>query len=323
MAASNIRWRTTRTLTVVACALLGARTTRAQAPTAADSAEMKARHAKFASIEWLTGPSKGRLGEIGEIEVPKGCRLTQQRGATTFLELSQNIPDGNEVGLMLCVDASDSASDDDSQWFVIYTYDESGYVKDDEKTHLNADTILKSLRDGTEEGNRERKKRGWAEMHIDGWVRAPYYDEKTHNLTWSFKGGDSEGGTVVNESVRLLGRGGVLHADLVLNPKQVDSVTPEFDKVMLSTTFVPGSRYSEWKSGDKVAEYGLTALIAGGAGAVAMKTGLFAKLGALLVGLWKVIAAAFVALATRIKSLFKRKPKSGDETPPSSPNSPS
>jgi uncharacterized membrane-anchored protein len=319
MSASNRRWRRAFSVTAVACALLGVRAARAQAPTAADSAERKARHAKFASIEWLTGPSKGRLGDIGEIEVPKGCRLTQERGATTFLELSQNIPDGDEVGLLLC----DDASDDDRQWFVIYTYDESGYVKDDEKGHLNADTILKSLREGTDEGNLERKKRGWATMHIDAWVRPPYYDEKTHNLTWSFKGGDSDGGTVVNESVRLLGRGGVLHADLVLNPAQVDSVVPDFDKVMLSTTFVAGSRYSEWKSGDKVAAYGLTALIAGGAGAVAMKSGLFAKLGAALVGLWKLIAAAFLALSTRIKSLFKRKPKSGDGTPPNASNSPS
>ena len=315
MAASNRRWRRTLSVTLVACTLLGARVTHAQATTAADSAEMKKRHAKFASIEWLTGPSKGRLGEVGEIEVPKGCRLTQERGATTFLELSENIPDGDEVGLLLC----DDRSDDDRQWFVIYTYDASGYVKDDEKGHLDSNAILKSLREGTDEGNLERKKRGWAEMRIDGWLRPPYYDEKTHNLTWSFKGGDSDGGSVVNESVRLLGRGGVLHADLVLNPKQVDSVVPDFDKVVLSTTFVPGSRYSEWKSGDKVAAYGLTALIAGGAGAVAMKSGLFAKLGAAIAGLWKLLAAGFLALSTRLKNLFKRKPKN-DGTPPTPPN---
>jgi uncharacterized membrane-anchored protein len=319
MSASNRRWRRTLSVTVVACALLGVRAARAQAPTAADSAEMKKRRAKFDSIEWLTGPSKGRLGEIGEIDVPQGCKLTQERGALTYLELTENIPDGNEVGLLRCADASNA----DRHWFVIYTYDESGHVKDDEKGHLDANAILTSLREGTDEANLERKKRGWAEMHIDAWVRPPYYDEKTHNLTWSFKAGDSDGGTVVNESVRLLGRGGVLRADLVLNPTQVDSVAPYFDKVMLSTTFVPGSRYSEWKSGDKVAAYGLTALIAGGAGAVAMKSGLFAKLGAALVGLWKLIAAAFLALSTRIKSLFKRKPKSGNGTPPNAPNNPS
>ncbi|HEV7706011.1 MAG TPA: DUF2167 domain-containing protein [Gemmatimonadaceae bacterium] len=317
MAASNRRWRRAFSVTLVACTLFGARATHAQSPTAADSAEMKKRRAKFDSIEWLTGPSKGRLGDIGEIDVPKGCKLTQQKGADTYLDLTENIPDGNEVGLLRCTDVTDA----EKRWFVIYTYDESGYVKDDEKGHLEPDSILASLRKGTEESNLERKKRGWSVMHIDGWVRPPYYNEKTNNLTWSLKGGDADSIVFVNESVRLLGRGGVLEAELVMNPEQADSASHEFDKIMLSTTFVPGSRYSEWKSGDKVAAYGLTALIAGGAGAVAMKSGLFAKLGAAIVGLWKLLAAGFLALATRLKSLFKRKPKN-DGTPPNPPNSP-
>jgi uncharacterized membrane-anchored protein len=105
----------------------------------------------------------------------------------------------------------------------------------------------------------------------------------------------------------------VLHADLVLSPSQLASVVPRFDSIVYSTTFVPGSRYSEWKSGDKVAEFGLTALIAGGAGVAAMKTGFFAKLAASLAAAWKVIAAAFVALSTRLKNLFKRKPKRGND----------
>lgn len=317
MAASRCRWRRLFPVTLVAGALAVGRVSHAQAPTAVDSANMKKWRAKYASIEWLSGPSKGRLGDIGEIEVPKGCGLTQEKGATTYLELTQNIPDGDEVGLLRC----DDSRDPEQHWFVIYTYDGSGYVKDDEKGHLDPDAILASLRKGTDEGNLERKKRGWAEMHIDGWVRPPYYDETTHNLTWSLKGGDSDGGTVVNESVRLLGRGGVLQAELVVNPEQVSSVIPAFEKITLSTTFVPGSRYSEWKSGDKVAAYGLTALIAGGAGAVAMKSGLFAKLGAVIAGLWKMIAAGFLVLSTKIKSLFKRRKSVG--SPPRTPNSPS
>jgi uncharacterized membrane-anchored protein len=274
-----------------------------------DSAAAKAARAKFATIEWLTGPSKGRLGSVGEIQVPKGCRLTQESGAKTYLELTENIPTDEEVGLLLCEDRND----EDGHWWVVYTYDPSGYVKDDDKKTLDANKILASLRKGTDDDNPERRKRGWSELHLDGWVRPPFYDEKTHNLTWSYTLGSSGEGKTVNHSVRMLGRGGVLHADLVLSPSQVDSVVPQFDSVVYSTTFVPGSRYSEWKEGDKVAAYGLTALIAGGAGAAAMKTGVFAKLAALFVAAWKIIAAAFVALLTRIKSLFKRKPKSGND----------
>jgi uncharacterized membrane-anchored protein len=307
MSDSRSRWGIVLSATVIAFSLCTS-ATRAQSA-ASDSAAAKAARAKFATIEWLSGPSKGKLGSIGEIQVPKGCRLTQESGAKTFLEITQNIPSDEEVGLLLCEDRNG----DNSDWFVIYTYDPSGYVKDDDKKSLDANKILASLRQGTDDGNEERRKRGWSEMHIDGWVRPPYYDEKTHNLTWSFAGGASDSSKVVNQSVRLLGRGGVLHADLVLDPSQVDSVVPQFDSVIYSTTFVPGSRYSEWKNGDKVAEFGLTALIAGGAGAAAMKSGLFAKLGVALAAAWKVIAATFVALLTRIKSVFKRKPKPGSD----------
>jgi uncharacterized membrane-anchored protein len=74
-------------------------------------------------------------------------------------------------------------------------------------------------------------------------------------------------------------------------------VVPEFEGLLGGLTFVPGQKYSEFRAGDKIAEYGLTALIAGGAAAVALKSGLLAKL-------WKVIVVALVALASAMKRLF-------------------
>jgi uncharacterized membrane-anchored protein len=40
-------------------------------------------------------------------------------------------------------------------------------------------------------------------------------------------------------------------------------------------SFNEGEKYSEFRSGDKIAEYGLSALIVGGAAAAAVKTGAF------------------------------------------------
>jgi uncharacterized membrane-anchored protein len=42
---------------------------------------------------------------------------------------------------------------------------------------------------------------------------------------------------------------------------------------LASYSFVPGERYSEFRSGDRVAEYGLGTLVLGGAAAVAVKSG--------------------------------------------------
>ena len=63
--------------------------------------------------------------------------------------------------------------------------------------------------------------------------------------------------------------------------------------------------------GDKVAKYGLTALVAGGAGAAAMKLGLFGKLWKVIVGIFaaagKAIVAGVAAVAAWLRSIFRKK----------------
>lgn len=308
LAAPRRAWPQLCILAMLFFSLLIPRTAAAQQPEG-ESSDLATARAKFATIQWSHGPITGHLGSTAQIEVPATCRLTESAGARTFLELTHNIPSGDEIGALYCEDRSTS----DGHWFVIYTYDPSGYVRDDEKGTLDSGAILASIRRATEESNRELRARGWDEMTVEGWVRTPHYDERTHNLTWSFTGRSSRGDEVVNHSVRLLGRSGVLHADLVLAPNQLETAVADFDQVVAGTSFLPGSRYSEWRDGDKVAAYGLTALVAGGAGAVAAKTGLFAKLGKLLIGLavalWKVLVAAAIGFLAMLKSLFKRKPK--------------
>jgi len=104
-----------------------------------------------------------------------------------------------------------------------------------------------------------------------------------------------------------------MKADLVLTPTQVTAVVPQFDTLLDGFSFVPGQTYTDWRSGDKVAKYGLTALIVGGAAAAAVKSGLLLKF-------WKLILAAFAALAAFLKRIYnyiKRflAGKASDETP--------
>jgi uncharacterized membrane-anchored protein len=99
--------------------------------------------------------------------------------------------------------------------------------------------------------------------------------------------------------VRLLGRRGVMNVDLVLAPEEVDAVVPAFEKVLGGFAFKQGSRYAEFVQGDKVAAYGLTALVAGGAGAALAKSGLLGKF-------WKAIVVGVLALVGFIKKLFGR-----------------
>jgi uncharacterized membrane-anchored protein len=266
----------------------------------------------FNSIEWTDGPGEGKLGSVAHLSVPEGCRFAEAAGAKTFLELTENPTSGSEVGILLCSTAPEGNPAEARNWFVVYDYDASGYVKDDEKTQLNADKILGTLREGNEAGNRERRRRGWSELTLDGWIRPPYYDEATHNLTWATRV-ISEGDTSVNHSVRLLGRGGVMKVDLVTDPSAFELVLPAFDGVVSKTAFRPGNTYAEWRAGDKVAAYGLTALVAGGA---AVKLGLFGKLWKLILAGGKAIVVGVIALFAGIRKFFRRRPKVESGTAP-------
>jgi len=267
-------------------------------------------------IGWKKGPCTANLGGVAELKVPEGYEFADGDGARKYLELTHNPSGGSEVGILTPV--SDQKADD---WIVLFDFDDTGYVKDDEKSSIDAPKLLESMEKATEADNEERRKRGWEPFHITGWQTMPFYDQSTHNLTWGTlgKGDNPQEGETINYATRILGRRGVIRVDLVLDPSQTAATLPKFKEVMTGFSFTAGSRYADFVKGDKVAEYGLTALIAGGAAAVAIKTGLFAKLIALLAGLWKVIAVAFAALLSRIKQIFAsiRRKISGEEKAPS------
>ena len=135
-------------------------------------------------------------------------------------------------------------------------------------------------------------------MTILGWEQPPHYNETTHNLEWAIKG-ESEGEAVINYNTRLLGRGGVMKVTLVTDPSILSATLPDFKNVLGTFGFKQGQKYAEFRKGDKIAEYGLSALIVGGATAVAVKSGMFKWL-------WKLIVVGFIAVSGFIKKLFSR-----------------
>jgi len=71
--------------------------------------------------------------------------------------------------------------------------------------------------------------------------------------------------------------------------------------------FDAGQRYADFNpSTDKLAAYGIAALVAGG---IAAKAGLFAKLGVILLAAKKFIILAVAAVGAALKKLFGGKDK--------------
>jgi len=259
------------------------------------------------SIDWIDGPATGDL-DVAEINIPAGYRFTGREGAKRFMELTQNPPTGHELGVLI----PDKKNEKDPFWFVVFEFQEVGYIKDDEKDKLDAGSLLSSIREGNEAANKVRKERGWSTLDIVGWEKQPFYDPNTHNLMWAIRARTpGQQDEVVNYSTRVLGRRGTMNVDLVLDPQLVSTVMPEFDNLIGGFTYKQGSRYAEFVKGDKVAAYGLTALIAGGVGAGLVKSGLLGKL-------WKLIVFGVLALVSLIKKIFAaiKRMFSTEEKPP-------
>jgi uncharacterized membrane-anchored protein len=134
-------------------------------------------------------------------------------------------------------------------------------------------------------------------MSIVGWHEAPHYDVRTNNLSWAIVG-ESQGERTINRIVKLLGRRGVMTATLVSSPDELTLAIPKTDSLLGGFRYRPGSTYAEYLPGkDKLAQYGLTALVVGGGAAALASSGLLAKL-------WKPIAAGLVAIGAALRRMF-------------------
>jgi uncharacterized membrane-anchored protein len=250
-------------------------------------------------VNWVRGPKAVDLGSVAQLNLPAGYVFLNASDTRTLQEAMGNVPDGTEVGLVA------PASDDES-WFVVFDYNDVGHVKDDEKDSIDANAILKGIKEGTEEANKVRAQKGVSAIHVVGWQQAPKYDERTHNLTWAILGRDDQGGRVVNFNVRLLGREGFVSATLVDDAGKIGAARPHLDRILDAFSYKQGNRYAEFRPGDKLAKYGLAALVAGGAGAVAVKTGLLAGLFKILAKGGKAIVLLVVGAVAAIGRFLRR-----------------
>ncbi len=258
----------------------------AQGPAGGQSPEQQA-----AALGWLTAGSIGRVADKAEFKVKDGYTFLGAADTDKFLQLNGNPPQGGHSYTI----ASTSKS-----WFGILSFAGEGYVKDDEK--IDADALLKALKEQNVAGNEEKKKKGYQTLTLEGWFFPPRYDQETKRLEWGTRLRAEDNSAVVNVSTKILGRSGYTHAILVSSPETMEVDLADFKKALKNFEYVSGEKYSEWKEGDKIAAYGLGALVLGGAAAVATSKG-----GLKVVFL--AIAAAVAGLWAGVKKFFSRKPK--------------
>jgi uncharacterized membrane-anchored protein len=185
-------------------------------------------------------------------------------------------------------------------------YEPSGYIKDDDAKDWDADELLQNLKDGTEAGNEHRREMGVSEIQVTRWVERPAYDAQTHRLVWSAearaKGGQDTDPTV-NYNTYVLGREGYVSLNLITNSSTVEADKPAAHALLAAVNFNDGKRYGDFNSStDKVAAYGLAALIGGLA---VKKLGLIGVILAFGAKFAKLIIVGVAAAGGAVAKFFK------------------
>jgi uncharacterized membrane-anchored protein len=255
----------------------------------------------LAKLAWQSGPSVGVIGDKATIQIPKGYAFLNAVETKKFQDINQNFSDGTQYVL----------APESLVWFSIFSFSPEGYIKDDEGSDANdisANKMLETTKKNTILANEERVKRGWGTMTIKGWRFQPHYDKQAKLLEWAYEAKqDSDNQSIINYNTRILGRTGVMQVVLVASPESLDTSISELKSAFGGYAYNAGESYTEFQQGDKVAEYGLAALIVGGAAAVAAKKGFFTVILAFLAGAWKFILVAIAGGFVWLKSLFTKK----------------
>jgi uncharacterized membrane-anchored protein len=263
-------------------------------PFAANISAAEAAEAEKEQIPWQKGPGTAKLKETALLKLPEGYRFVDGDITRKLLQGAGEPTSGDELGMVRPAEGD---------WSVFFDFSDDGYVKDDDKDKLDADKLLSAIKKGNDYANKQRKKMGYAPLNIVGWEQKPNYNPETHNLEWAIRA-ESEGRPVLNYNTRILGRRGVTEVVLVCEPDELSTILPTFKDLLAGFAYVQGESYAEYRAGDKVAKYGLAALVTGGAVAVAAKTGLLAGLILFLKKGWKIVVVAVVGLLAGIKKLF-------------------
>lgn len=258
--------------------------------------------------------------DLATLKVSSSFRyLAPEDAKTVLVKIWGNPPQQAEGTLGMIFPAELNPSDAGS-WGVVISYLKDGYVKDDDAARINYDELLQHIQEATKDANPERIKQGYDPIQIIGWAAPPHYEKISHKLYWAteLQFGEPSNHTL-NYSIRALGRSGVLVLNAVSEMSQLKAIEQRMPEVISMVEFNSGNRYTDFNSGtDKVATYGIAALILGGAAA---KAGLFKAIVPILIAAKKFVVIGILAVVAFTRRLFRRKKDSAVPGSPAAPGS--
>jgi uncharacterized membrane-anchored protein len=255
------------------------------------------------------GPADVPLADQAVLHLPAAEVFVPQPQADRLLEVMGNPGANPEIlGLIL-------PRDPRATWAMPVRFHKSGFIRDDDARTWDADAMLRSLREGTEEQNTARERAGKAGLEVIGWSDPPRYDAAHRRLAWAMTaravGAAPDAPPDVNYNTFALGREGYFSLNLLTALADLPALRPVADRQIAALDYNPGKRYADFDpKTDRVAGYGLVGLVVQAADhpdSVVARALAFVRRRAALVGaLLAVLAAVAVALRRRQAAALRR-----------------
>lgn len=192
-------------------------------------------------------------------------------------------------------------------YYYDFKFHNSGLVKINDWANVDAGDFIKEKREIAKSNNPTRESKGLPTIKGMKWNEKPTLDRNNNQLYYSISVDWSDGHTSIDSKILTLGRRGYTEISLVSSP---DNYSPILLKDMSRKyDYSQNEKYTDWKTGDKVAAAGIGALLASSLGLKAVKPGVLKVILGLLKKFWFVILIPFLAFGSFLSGLFNKKPK--------------
>lgn len=195
------------------------------------------------------GPGTLLFQNIAKVNLPEGCLYLDGADPRVLVKRLQDPLIGGDLGSVIGENCT-----------AVFQFDPIGYVNDNEKDRLDPAFLMNIIK--------KESAKGIQPIHIKGWHKKPCYDETTHTLEWIIAG-KRDGEEILNVNTCILGRQGVMRITLITTQATITQDLPIYREWLKGFSYMPGQQYEAYRSGDKVAKYGLRDIVAGN-GVIAM-----------------------------------------------------
>ena len=186
-------------------------------------------------------------------------------------------------------------------------FNDDGYIKLDDWKDLKPDDLIQEKRENAKINNKDREAIGTALIDDVQWIDYPDLNKDTNSISYSFKVSWSDGEENMNKYLIILGRKGYTEFEIVslyANENEFNAAKNLSQILQNNFKYNAELEYRDYKPGDKVAVYGVAALVATSLGVKGL-----AKAGGLLLALkkfWFILLFPFIFLFKLITGRNKK-----------------